>query len=243
MLWRSGLHPAQRSQTLHVRTSSARAGSTSSRPGWPCSPGSRATATAGAAQRCWSWRVAGGPARPRAPRSSPAGRPARPRGPRRPPCAATLPAGAQPLARRGRVQALGRHQRAPLACSTQTGRSAPASVRPLRRPGRPASCWLAVARRPPRRRRPPQQPQSPTTDTARSHTPTAPRPPGRWPGRRPPRPPRRHTRPGRVPPQGHARVLQQPGGAVGDHHQRNEPSSCSSARLARPPGPPRGWRR
>jgi hypothetical protein len=42
-----------------VRTSSASAGSTSSRPGWPCSPGSRATA--GAAQRCRSLGLAGGP--------------------------------------------------------------------------------------------------------------------------------------------------------------------------------------
>jgi hypothetical protein len=37
-------------------------------------------------------------------------------------------------------------------------------------------------------------------------------------------------------------VLEQPG-AVGDHAtQRNEPSSCSSARLARPPGTPPRWR-
>jgi hypothetical protein len=65
-LWRSGPHPAQQSQTPHVRTSSAPAGSTSSRPGpaRPCSPGSHATATAGAAQHCRSSGLAGGPSAP-----------------------------------------------------------------------------------------------------------------------------------------------------------------------------------
>jgi hypothetical protein len=53
---------------------------------------------------------------------------------------------------------------------------------------------------------------------ARSHTPTAPPPAGRCPGPRPPRPPRRHTRPGRVLPKVTPGVLQQPDGAVGDHH-------------------------
>ena len=204
---------------------------------WAASSAASACAARASAAR-------GAPARPRAPRSGPAGRPARPRGPRRPGCAATPRAGAQPLAGRGRVQPLGGHQRPlgllhPHPSGQRLGQLGHLGV-----PGvqRHAGCHQLGDH--PGVGTPPQPHQSPTRDTTRWHTPTAPLPTGRQPppGRQAPRAalvglrprpagqapvggqvhdhhghPRRHRRPGLVPPSSRWVSSSSPG-AVGDHH-------------------------